>query len=212
MVMRSIGVVIAVLFVAAIAASAPVMAADDSAAVGYVNVTAVFEQYTKTIKSKSDLEAFAQSLDLQLQTMDSHRLLDENEVNELVALIVKPNPSEKDKERIKALQDKEKALDVELKGLQSKSEPTEQEKARQKELMDRAAKSEENLKKANQSAETEFIAKRDSITAEIRNDILKAIGDVAKQKKIGVVVDQIAVLYGGVDLTQSVLDKLNGKK
>lgn len=212
MVMRSIRVVVAALFVAAVMSFAPVMAADASAAVGYVDVPIVFEQYSKTAKSKTDLEAFAKSLDLQLQTLDSHRMLDENEAKELVTLITKPSPTEKDKERIKALQDKEKALDVELKGLQSKSEPTEQEKARQKELMDRAAKSEENLRKISQSSEAEFAAKRDNMTAEIRNDILKAINDVAKQKNIGVVVDKMAILYGGTDLTQPVLDKLNGKK
>lgn len=212
MVKRSFEVVIATLIAVAALSFSPVKAADAQASFGYVDVSIVFEQYSKTTKTKADLESFAGQLELQLQTIDSHRLLDENDLNELVSLVVKPNPTEKEKERIKALQDKEKSLDAELKGFQNKSEPTDQEKARQKELMGRSAKSEETLKKMSQSADSEFNSKKESLLTEIRNDFMKAVEEVAKQKKVGFVVDKVAVFYGGIDLTQPVLEKLNGKK
>jgi outer membrane protein len=211
MVKRSF-VVIGILAALTALSFAPVLAAESSVSLGYVDVTTVFDQYTKTAKVKADLESYGKQLEQKLQIMDANRMLDENDLNMLVTLATKPNPTDKDKEQIKVLQDKEKALDAELKTLQSKAEPTDQEKARQKELMDRAYKSGENLKKMSQSADTEFNAKKEGVLTEIRNDILKAVEDVAKQKNIGVVIDKIAVFYGGVDLTQPVIDKLNGKK
>ncbi|MEN6521681.1 MAG: OmpH family outer membrane protein [Armatimonadota bacterium] len=212
MVKRSFELVVIAVLAVFVLSFTPARAADASVSFGYVDVTTVFEKYTKTEKAKADLDAFGRQLELQLRTLDANKLLDENDSKELISLVIKPNPNESEKARIKELQDKEKALDSELKGLQSKQEPTDQEKARQKELMDRASKSDENLKQMSQSADTEFNTKKESTLTEIRNDFMKAVEEVAKQKKVSFVVDKIAVFYGGVDLTQQVLDKLNGKK
>ncbi|MEN6372788.1 MAG: OmpH family outer membrane protein [Armatimonadota bacterium] len=212
MVKRSFELVIAAVLAMVALSFTPAKAADTSASLGYVDAATVFEKYTKTEKAKADLEAFAKQLDLQLKTLDANKMLDDNDSKELLALVIKQNPTESEKARIKELQDKEKTLDAELKSLQAKTEPTDQEKARQKELMDMASKSEDNCKKMSQSAETDFTAKRDSVFTDLRNDIMKVIEEVAKQKKIDVVIDKVAVYYGGVDLTQPVIDKLNGKK
>jgi outer membrane protein len=140
------------------------------------------------------------------------KLLSAEELNELFLLLGKPNQTDKDKERIKELQDQEKALDAELKDLQAKKEPNNQEKARQKELQDRQASADDAVQKLLEQAKAQFDEKNKALTQEVRNDILKAIEDVSKQKNLTMVLDKNALLYGGVDITQLVIDKLNGKK
>jgi len=209
--MRFFGLGLATVVVVSVLA-APVLAADAPMTIGYVDVPTVFDGYEKTKKSKAELEAFGRDLDQQLQTLAAVKLLDDNERNELKQLAAKANPTDKDKERIKALQDRETQLAKELADLAAKKEPTEQEKARLKELQDRSAKAEEDLAQMGAESEKQFNAKRDDMTKAIRDDILKAISEVAKQKGLSVVVDKMAVLYGGTDITQAVLDKLNKKK
>lgn len=209
--MRSLGIAL-VAIVIAMAVIVPVYAADAPAAIGTVDVPAVFQGYQKTELSNSTLESLRAQLVKELQTLSETRLLDENQSKELIELVRKPNPTDSDKQRIAALQDAEKALDKELKDLQAKKEPTEQEKARQNELQARIAKSDDNIASIKDQSEQQFEAKKEELSGQIRDDIIKAIEDVAKSKGMALVVDKMAVLYGGDDITEAVLEKLNGKK
>jgi Skp family chaperone for outer membrane proteins len=211
---RSLRVALAVIIITAVALAAPALAADPapSSAVGFVDVQIVFDSYEKTTKSKNDLDTLYKELDLRLSTLATNTLLSESEAKELADLVVKVNQTDKDKERVKALQDQEMKLDAELKTLQGKKDPTEQEKARLKELQDRSSKAQDAVAKQGEEFKTKLETKQKALTDEIRADILKTVEEVAKAKGLTVVVDKIAVLYGGTDITQVVLDKLNKKK
>lgn len=211
MVVRLLVVAVVAVMLAAVLI-APAHAADAPGSIGMVDVAAVFQGYERTTKSNGELEAFRSQLVKQLETLSEYRLLDDNESKELADLVRKPNPTEADKQKISALQEREKALDKELKELQAKKEPTEQEKARLKELQDRTAKADDNIAKLKDESEQQFDVKKNDLSEQIRADILKAIETVAKDKKLTVVVDKMAVLFGGTDVTDSVMEKLNGKK
>jgi len=208
---KRFGLVLAAI-VAASTLAAPVLAADAPPSLGLVDVQAVLEGYEKTKRFTADLEAFGKQIDDQFATLSSVKLLDDNDRKELSALVTKPNATDKDKERIKALQDKETELAKQLADLAAKKEPTEQEKALMKELQDRSARAEEAITQTGQESQKQFNAKKDELTKEVRNDIVKAIEEVAKQKGLTFVVDKVAVLYGGTDITGAVLERLNKKK
>lgn len=213
MVVRLIGIAIVVLVLGSVAAVAPAVAADAPAQViGMVDVPTVFNDYEKTKKSQADLKALEGQLTQQLQTLSENKLLEDGERKELGDLVVKENSTDKDKERVKALQEREKTLDGELKDLQSKKEPTEAEKTRLKELQDKSAKADESIAKLGDSFKDQLAQKSDAMSQQLRDDILKAISAVAAEKKMTVVVDKVAVLFGGADITQAVLEQLNGKK
>ncbi len=210
---RFFGVMLVAAVVVSLTLAASVSAAPSTTTLGCVDVQAVFDGYQKTDQSKNDLETLNRDIETKLQAMDAHRLLSENDLQELLTLVVKQNPTDKEKERIKALQDQERALDSEMKDLQGKKEAlTAQEKSRLKELQDRQSDSEITIGKMVEDARNEIMEKGNTLTDEIRTDILKAIEDVAKAKGLTAVVDKIAVLYGGTDITQAVIDKLNSKK
>jgi outer membrane protein len=211
-VIRFLGIALAAVLVGGLLA-APAVAADaPPLSLGYVDVQEVFGKYEKTKTCNADLEAYAKQLEQTMQAIAPYKLLDDNEFKELMDLVAKPNPTDKDKERLAALEGREKALDKELKDLQANKEPTELEKARLKELQDKSAKADDEIAKLSDQYDNQFNAKKDELSKQIRDDILKAIDAIAKQKALNLVMDKVAVLYGGVDITQPVIENLNGKK
>lgn len=186
---------------------APAMAADQS--IGFVDFQKAFSDYKKTKASDESLSAYAKGLETQLTAVAQHKLLDNGERTQLLALVAKPAKTDKDNEQIKSFDDREKALEQELQGLQGKNPPSEQEKARQKELMDRASKADDDLAKMSEDFNKQLKAKQDDLVNIIRDDIVKAVDAVAKEKKLTVVLDKGSVLFGGLDVTQAVVDKLN---
>lgn len=191
---------------------APVIAADAPPAFGFVDLQAVFSGYDKTKDSNSELETLGKQLDQQLTGISQHKLLEDKDMAELTALLQKPAPTSADKDRLKALDDIQAKLDAQLKELQGKKDLTAQEQATMKDLMDRSAKADESITKTSDEYEKTFEAKKEALSKGIRDDMLKAIDVVAKEKSLSFVVDKVAVLYGGTDITQPVIDQLNKKK
>jgi len=62
-----------------------------------------------------------------------------------------------------------------------------------------------------QSKKVRFDSLSQSLTKDVDDNIQAAIKDVAKEKGLSLVVSDSITYYGGVDITQAVLDKLNGK-
>jgi Skp family chaperone for outer membrane proteins len=199
-----LGVVVA----AVVMAAAAVGAAFAVDTVGYVNVQEVFQGYDRTTKSNAELDALSKSLVAKLQVLEENMLLSHDDLEELVVLRTKANISDSEKGRMKSLQDKEIGLEKELADLSAKKEPTSQEQARLKELQDRKADAKVDAEKIRDDSEKMFKEKSKELSAAIRDDIVKAIEAVAKDKKLNVIVDKEAVLYGGVDVTKDVLSKL----
>lgn len=207
MVIKRLCVVVVAAFLV-VAAVGAVCAADN---VGYVNVQDVFQGYEKTTKSNSELDDLSKALVAKLQVMEENLLLPNAELTELIDLSAKTTRTDQENSRVKAIQDHEVALDKELGDLTSKKEPTAQEQARLKELQGSQSKSKEAADALRADSEKKFQDRSQELSKGIRDDIIKAIEEVAKDKKMTMVVDKEAVLFGGVDITKEVLAKL-GKK
>jgi len=80
-------------------------------------------------------------------------------------------------------------------------------------------KDEKKIKKLIEEMEEELKPKQDdliqynnALTGELRTDILQAATSLAKYYNIDVVLDKQAVIIGGFDITDFVIEKLNSKK
>ncbi|MBM3268787.1 MAG: OmpH family outer membrane protein [Candidatus Sericytochromatia bacterium] len=90
------------------------------------------------------------------------------------------------------------------------------EKNRQLQEMQREGKSKAEIDKMTKKFEAELKPKKDAVerldkemSGRLKKQIEAAISDVAKTKGFAVVVDKQIVLFGGEDITDDVLDKLN---
>lgn len=74
----------------------------------------------------------------------------------------------------------------------------------QKELEDKRKKAQDTSDSKQKELET--------MSVKLKSDVETAIKDVASEKKLEVVVDKQAVLFGGTDITEDVIKKINEKK
>lgn len=185
-------------------------AAETGLKIGIVDTTKVMDsprvkQYIEEIKS------FEQMLQIKYTLRSQMLMLADDEIKEYIDLKIKDNPTDADKARIKALEDSEKARDAELKTLQEKKDATDQEKARLKELQDMRQKSKDTGDALAKDYQAQDQAKLEEIDGKIMADVKEAVAKVAEAKGLTLVLRKEATIYGGVDISDDVVQKLDRK-
>ena len=206
---------LAVLAVAACAIGlAPVhraYAADTPAqpVIGVVDVQKVFTEYKLTKTSNTEIETMVQNFKTELDVRKDNKLLTDAQLKELIALKEKPNPTDADKQQIAQLEGTSKQLDEEMTSLIQKPDATDQDRARLKQLRDLSNQNEAAGNSLADDYNQQVDKRKSDLSDKITADIKAAIAKVAQQKGMATVVDKIAVLYGGVDITEDVVKVLN---
>lgn len=204
--------VITVVVLSAVAASA-IMAADNALKVGVVDFARVTRDAPRVKQYREEFDQLAATLEKQLEIRSQNLMLDEAEVKELIELKLKPAEalSEKEKARINELQNKERSLDEEFKQLQATSQPTEQQKARLQELQEIQRKSKTTGEALEKDYNSRLQAKAVELEEKMTLDIQDAVKKVAEAKGLSLVLSKAAVLFGGLDITDEVINKLDRK-
>ncbi len=194
------------------AAPAPKGAA---ATIGYVDLAQVTEQIKETAAWKVLVEKFQadqQRYQVELEQLTKIRYLTPAERTQLDNLRAKKTPSAAEQTQIRDLEGKSDKLDAEYQTLAQTEKLTDEQSKRHKELLalreaavqavrGEADKRAEELRKLEQEALNQMQVK-----------VLKTCGDVAASKDLAIVLDKQAVLAGGTDLTQDILQKVGPKK
>lgn len=184
----------------------------NSNVIGMVDVEQILKDYKKKQDSDAQVQAYVKGLQDKFDLRNRNKLLSDAEITELETLKSKEKPTDQEKARITQLEDAEKARDGELKDLQAKKEPTDADRTRLAELQTQSKKADDNLAKLANEYSKMIENKRVELGNAITKDVLDAIKVVADEKKISTVVDKVAVLYGGEDITAAVVEKLNKAK
>lgn len=184
-------------------------------AVGFVDLNRIMEQIKKTPTWATMTKRFDDErtkFQAEIANLTKVRYLTATEKEELERLNAKKSVTDGEKARITELQNKSEAIDKEAQTLAAVEKPTDEQRKRIDELS--------NLRKAaiaNLQDETENRSKKlqdleGTVLDEMQGKILENVQQVAKSKGLGLVVDQRAVLFGGQDLTEDVLQKLGAGK
>jgi Skp family chaperone for outer membrane proteins len=175
---------------------------------GYVDVQLVVQQSPAGQEVKKQLEQLHAQLQNQLELKKDTLGLTEAERTELNTLLAKASPSDQEKARIALLRGKTAKLDEELRNLRQKPTPTDTEKARLQELTQLFSTAENKLRSDMETLQDQIDQKRDELMSGLQDKILKAVGEVAKDQGLAMVVDKQALLFGGDDITSQVAGKL----
>ena len=117
----------------------------------------------------------------------------------------------RDAPRIKTLEDTERARDAELKTLQQKQDLSAQDSARLKELQDMQTSSKQMANDTAGDYQSQYETKTQEIHTKAIADMREAINTVAKDKSYTIVLDKAAVFFGGTEITDDVIAKLDRK-
>jgi len=179
--------------------------------IGVVDGMKIDENAPRIKQYKEELDSVGNLLKLKLDIRAQNRMLDENEIKELIDLKTKDKPTDADNARIKALTDLDRAKSDELQKLQEAKEPNDQQKARLKELMDLQQKSKEMGNTLSKDYDGQYQSKAIELQGKIDTEVRAAVAKVAEAKGLSLVFDKAVVVYGGIDITDDVVSRLDRK-
>lgn len=186
-------------------------AADNAPKIGVIDIQKVLRDAPRMKQYMEEYENLRQQLGRILDIRSQNLMLDENQVKELIELKTKPSPTEQDKARIAELEKIERERDAEFKRLQSATNLTDAQKARLKELQELQDKSKATGKALEDDYNSRLQAKLQELDQQADADIQDAVKKVAEAKGLSLVLVKDAVRFGGVDITDDVIGKLERK-
>jgi Skp family chaperone for outer membrane proteins len=175
---------------------------------GFVDIKKVFSDAPAAQAAVRQAEQLKGQLQSELTLMQETLALTEAEQKQLRELMAKKNPSDADKAKITELRGRTAKLAEEQRTLQQKTNASDADKARMKELTDLFMAAETRLQSEMESRQTQLNQKGDELMGMLQEKILKAVEDTAREQGLSMVVDKQARLFGGVDITSGVVNKL----
>jgi Skp family chaperone for outer membrane proteins len=191
----------------AYAAEAPKPAADCK--IGVVDISRVEDEYTVVKDATDQVSAMETSLTNILKMRQKYSLLSPQELDELEKLTGLEKPTDADTARVKELTTKGDALAAELETLRNKKDPTDADKARLNELTGISAKSSAAVEARHAQYATDLQAKSKELLDKATDAMVAAVGQLAQQKGLWAVVSKSVTLWGGIDITDELIAKLN---
>ena len=180
--------------------------------IGVVDLQKVDKDAPRVTQYREEFDARKANLNQKLEIRVQNMMLNEDEIKELVDLKTSDKPTDAQKARIQALTDVERAKDDELKKLQETKDLNDQQKARLKELQDIQQKSKDAGNVFSKDYEAQLQSKFAELQDKIVADILAAVNKAAEAKGMTMVFDKAGVLFGGIDITDDVISRLDRNK
>lgn len=187
------------------------LAADNSTKIAVVDLQKVYKDAPRVKQYMEELDAFRAELGQKLEIRSQNMMLNEDEIKELIDLKIKTTPTDKEKARITELEGMERSRDAELKQLQSTKDLTDQQKARQTELQNLQNSSKTTGESLEKDYNSNLQNKVQELDDKAKADMQDAINKVAEAKGYSLIFDKSAVMYGGTDITDQVIAKLDRK-
>lgn len=200
----------------------PALAADDAQAkIGIVDLQRVYRDAPRVKQFMEELQAFSQALNAKLALREKNMMTSDSEITELIDLSIKPDPTDADKAKMKAISDASQAKEEEFKTLQQTKEPDDAQKARLNELQGLRQKSQQAGETVAKDYNAQVQGKAHDLAGKADADVQSAVKQVADTKSLSMVLTKRLsgangepldfVLLGGVDITDDVIAKLDRK-
>lgn len=181
--------------------------------VAYVDLKATLDGYKAAPAREQEfdnyLSARSQALQSQITQLQDMRYLDEQQRADMQRLLKIDKPSADDLKQIDDLRKTNTQRDSDFRALQQKQNKTSNERDSLELLSNRSNTTDAQIEQFQNDAKDEVAAKQDQLNKDVTSVVQGAIDAVAKTQGYGLVFDKTALLHGGTDITQAVVDKLN---
>jgi Skp family chaperone for outer membrane proteins len=175
---------------------------------GFVDIKKVFDEAPAARAAVQQAEALKKQLQGELSLMQETLALTEAEQKQLRELLDKKTRTKDEEAKVTELRGRTAKLADEQRSLQQKPTPTDAEKARLQELTQLFSSAETRLQTEMETRQQQLNKKGDELMDDLQTKILKAVEDTAKAEGLSMVVDKQARLFGGEDITSSVVGRL----
>ena len=193
------------------ARSMPAWAEADGPKWGVIDMERVAVEYQEMQRLNQEFQDFQRNQEIELQEKHTTRLLTDAERQEFVDLSAMGAPTEARTQRLKELRELSDEREQRLLELGKKDECTEEETAERQELEARYEARMAELAALQAEMKASRVAKYEDLSKLVADGVDNAIKAAAEEQKLALVLRKDSVMYGGVDITEAVLAKLNAK-
>lgn len=188
-----------------------VWSADKAANWGIVDMERVRAEYRQMQELNEEFQQFQWEQDRQLQERHKTRMLTDGERQEYEDLSAMGAPTETRTQRLKELEGASQAREERLFELRQKEERTEEETAELQDLDPLYERRMRELAALQAELHASRRAKLEELSKLLQDNLENAVKEVAEEKELALVLARDSVLYGGTDITDAVLEKLNAE-
>jgi outer membrane protein len=198
------------LIIGAASAAPASAAAAETPRFGVVDMDRVAGEYRQMHELNQQFQDFQRDQERQLQERHKTRLLTEAEGQEYADMSATAAPTDANRKRVQELEALSGTREQRLLELRQKKELTAEEEAEAKQWADLYEKSMTELTSLQAELQASRVAKYEELSKVVADNVTNAVKSVAEEQKLTLVLRKDAVLYGGTDITEAVLTKLNG--
>lgn len=184
-------------------------AAPESPVLAYVDMDKLAAGYVGMQDLNQQFQQFRAERDADLERKHKARLLDDEEQREFLDLATVAAPTEQRDKRLKELEDLSNQRERRLFTLREKKDRSAEEEAEFQQLNSIYEKRMSELAQLQRERDEAVTAKYAELSKVITDSVDAAVKAVAEEQKLGMVFRKEVVLWGGVDITDDVLAKLN---
>lgn len=209
--MRKLGFALSI---CALLVSTAAMAQKPAAKVGEVGVVEwqkLLDEFSDYQESAKQYQQYVQAKEELLRREISLRMLTKEEKKEYDDLAAVPAPTDQQKQRKAELEKLASDREAELQTLQSAASLTDEQKKRLDELRAISTAKSKELQELQAALRDDVEKKDEELMKPLEEKIKKALGEIARERNLSVVLRKENVLHGGVDITAALLAKLNKK-
>ena len=194
-----------------VATSMPARAEADGPKWGVIDMERVAIEYREMQRLNQEFQDFQRNQEIGLQQKHTTRLLTDAERQEFADLLAMGAPTEARTERLKVLRELSDEREQRLVELRKKDECTEEEGAKREELEARYGARMAELAALQEEMKASRVGKYEGLSKLVADSVDNALKAVAEEQKLALVLRKDSVMFGGVDITEAVLAKLNAK-
>ncbi|MFP4249835.1 MAG: OmpH family outer membrane protein, partial [Armatimonadota bacterium] len=208
---RIVGAVVALGLAAVCASTALAQEETTDAKIAVVSLSRVQANYGQLRAQEQDLGQWLEGRRAYHDQLTNYVFLPSTDFEEALELMRKPQPlSDEDQARLDELQSISDTNEQRYAELRAKTERTAEEAAEFNALQDMYDASAEALETVQQNIMEELTDRRETALAGLMDTVEDAIGATAEEAGYDLVIDADMVFYGGADITDDVLARLNG--
>jgi Skp family chaperone for outer membrane proteins len=178
---------------------------------GVLDMVRVRAEYRQMQDLNQEFQQFRWEQDRQLQERHKTRMLTDTERQEYGDLSAMAAPTESRSERLKELEELSNERERRLFELRQKEERTPEETAELDELDPRYEQRMRDLAALQAEFQAASNAKLEELSALLQRNLEEAVKETAEDSGLVLVLVKDSVLYGGIDITDAVLENLNAE-
>ena len=181
--------------------------------IALVDIARVNAEFNQLAQKRGEMQQWFQQQKAYLAELeDKYSYLSEQHFNEILDILRMPRPLKAEaatrREELRDLNDEKEARFLELRAKVDRSAKEQDEFNQLLEIAEARARQIDTIR---QGLQTQLAQRQDDAQAQVITAMEQAVREVAAAGGYHVVLNKVFVLYGGEDITDAVLEKLNGQ-